>query len=295
MTTAQMRYFIEVARCLSFTKAADRLFISQPALSRHISQMESELNVQLFLRLRNTVSLTPAGQALLEGLERVYEDYEQLVEQVRAANAGFRGELKLGLLEGQLLPGKVRLALHRFSQSCPGVRVRLSRHSFRALRELLMEGGLDLIVSLQLDVVELPWAEWTEVEKAPMCLAVESGDPLAQKNEIAPEEFPALLREKIFFIPDPADSGPAARTMRNTFARFGFQPRYSYAPSADLLSLWVAAGQGVSLLNRNHVLAHDPNVRLIPIRGFSDSVMAAAWLPEGGNPAVPLFLDALEA
>lgn len=294
MTTAQMRYFIEVARCLSFTKAADRLFISQPALSRHISQMESELNVQLFLRQRNTVSLTPAGQTLLEGLERIYEGYERLTEQVRAANVGFRGELKLGLLEGQLLPARVRLALHRFSEACPGVRVRLSRHSFRRLRELLMDGSLDLIVDLQLDVADLPRVNWTEVEKAPMCLAVESGDPLAQKSEIAPEEFSSLLRKKMFFVPDPADSGPAAQTMRNTFARFGFQPRYSYAPSADLLSLWVAAGQGVSLLNRNHVLAYDPNVSLIPIHGFPDSVMAAAWLPEGGNSAVSLFLDALE-
>lgn len=91
MTTAQMRYFITVAECLSVTEAADRLYLSQPALSRHIAQMEAELNVPLFLRTRNTIRLTPAGQVLLEGLRQIYGDYRGLLERVEAVNAGVRG------------------------------------------------------------------------------------------------------------------------------------------------------------------------------------------------------------
>ena len=145
MTTAQMRYFITVAECLSVTEAADRLYLSQPALSRHIAQMEAELNVPLFLRTRNTIRLTPAGQVLLEGLRQIYGDYRGLLERVEAVNAGVRGELRLGLLEEQLLPAPVRRALRHIETEYPNMKVRLSRHSFRALREGLLDRARALL------------------------------------------------------------------------------------------------------------------------------------------------------
>ena len=121
MTTEQMKYFIETARCLSFTEAADRLFLSQSALSRQIAALEGELNAQLFLRSRNTVRLTPAGQVLLEGVTGLYSGWLELREAVDRANAGLRGILRLGLLEEQLLPGVVRRALRAFAGAHPEV------------------------------------------------------------------------------------------------------------------------------------------------------------------------------
>lgn len=70
MTITQIKYFITAAKCLNFTKAASKLYITQPALSRQISAIEEELNVQLFVRNNRSVKLTPAGMALVEPFER---------------------------------------------------------------------------------------------------------------------------------------------------------------------------------------------------------------------------------
>ena len=67
MTTQQMEYFLALAQKLNFSAVAERFFISQPTLSRQISNMEQELNAQLFIRKNNTVSLTQAGEGCMPG------------------------------------------------------------------------------------------------------------------------------------------------------------------------------------------------------------------------------------
>lgn len=68
-------------------------------------------------------------------------------------------------------------------------------------------------------------------------------------------------------------------------------PRYICAPNAELLALWVAAGQGVGLLNGNHVLIHDPEVRFVPLRGMAVTEMVLAWSEGEGNPVGGTFLE----
>ncbi len=101
-----------------------------------------------FLRTRNTIRLTPAGQVLQEGLRQIYGDYRGHLDRVEAVNAGVLGELRLGLLEEQLLPAPVRRALRHVETEYPNMKVRLSRHSFRAaqsperLSMIMMEMGI---------------------------------------------------------------------------------------------------------------------------------------------------------
>ena len=82
MNMIQMKYFITAAKCLNFTKAADKLFITQPALSRQIASMEAELNMQLFIRNNRSVRLTPAAVVLLEGFEKIYNEYNVTVARL---------------------------------------------------------------------------------------------------------------------------------------------------------------------------------------------------------------------
>ena len=79
MNIIQMKYFITAARTLSFTKAAQQLYITQPALSRQILSMEKELNLQLFIRTGRNVRLTPAGRILFERFQTIYEDYQKVL------------------------------------------------------------------------------------------------------------------------------------------------------------------------------------------------------------------------
>src|SRR4051794_23574729 len=115
-----LRYFVAVAEELSFTRAAtDRLFISQPALSKQIRRLELELRTPLFVRDRRTVALTPAGSALLPHARRLIEEWEQarhaVADAVSAEDAvltvGFQTSIGRGLIPAvtatmeRLLPG----------------------------------------------------------------------------------------------------------------------------------------------------------------------------------------------
>ena len=99
MTFNQIKYFVTVAECLSFTEAAKCLFITQPALSRQINAMEEELGTRLFIREKKRLKLTPGGSVLYNRLPKVLSDYAEAVEDAKHANSGYEGELRIGFLD----------------------------------------------------------------------------------------------------------------------------------------------------------------------------------------------------
>lgn len=99
MTFNQIKYFVTVAECLSFTEAAKCLFITQPALSRQINAMEEELGTRLFIREKKRLKLTPGGSVLYNRLPKVLSDYAEAVEDAKHANSGYEGELHIGFLD----------------------------------------------------------------------------------------------------------------------------------------------------------------------------------------------------
>ena len=103
MNTTQIRYFLTAARALNFTEAARQLYISQPALSKQISAMESELNMMLFIRDKKKVRLTPAAMVLLKELPEFEQHYDDIILKAKIANEGNAGDLTIGILEGQML------------------------------------------------------------------------------------------------------------------------------------------------------------------------------------------------
>src|SRR5215203_5997978 len=100
MELRHLKYFVAVAEEQNITRAAARLHVSQPPLSRQIRDLEHELGVTLLERTRRAVRLTPAGWAFLEECYAVLRQAEQAVRVARAAAGGRRGELKLGYAPG---------------------------------------------------------------------------------------------------------------------------------------------------------------------------------------------------
>lgn len=152
MNIIQMKYFITAARTLSFTKAAQQLYITQPALSRQILSMEKELNLQLFIRTGRNVRLTPAGRILFERFQTIYEDYQKAVLTAKQSFKGLSGKINIGILDGarvgDLFPGTLR----HFAANYPNVEINLRNYSFNGLTQRLYDNELDLIITLKFDV-----------------------------------------------------------------------------------------------------------------------------------------------
>ncbi|MEM8809911.1 MAG: LysR family transcriptional regulator, partial [Cyanobacteria bacterium P01_G01_bin.38] len=122
MELRHLRYFVMVAETLHFGRAAERLQMTQPALSKQIAGLEKELNVQLFSRTRRTVQLTPAGQALLEGTNPMLLQIDEMIQRVKRTASGQEGALTIGFSDtaaATVLPTLVR----RFRDRCPNVEI----------------------------------------------------------------------------------------------------------------------------------------------------------------------------
>ncbi|MEO6995317.1 MAG: LysR family transcriptional regulator [Lacunisphaera sp.] len=134
-------YFREVARQLHFRKAAETLAVAQPALSRSVAQLETELGVDLLNRTRRKVELTPAGRALLERIEPLLRALAAIPEDLRALAGGQAGQVRLaftGLAMATVLPGILR----EFNRRYPGIRVELNESPTAAQLESLKTGEI---------------------------------------------------------------------------------------------------------------------------------------------------------
>src|SRR3954467_9227534 len=116
----QLRYFQAVAEELHFGRAAARLAIAQPALSRQIQQIEEELGTPLLQRTQRRVELLPAGALLLERARAIQQELERTLADVRRTGAGELGKLTMGFLHSSTY-GLLPLVIRRFRQLYPGI------------------------------------------------------------------------------------------------------------------------------------------------------------------------------
>lgn len=143
MDDFRLKVFITAARTLSFTRTAERLYISQPAVSRHIGELESRYRVPLFVRRGSRLELTAAGQVLLEAAGRISDDYRRLEYEMSLCANQAEGELRLGAsttIAQYLLPP----ALARFTARFPGVRVSVLSGNSGQIERALADREIDL-------------------------------------------------------------------------------------------------------------------------------------------------------
>jgi DNA-binding transcriptional LysR family regulator len=146
MTDLQIDYFMAVARNGSFVKASERLYVSQPAISRQIATLEGELGVTLFDRTKRTIRLTSAGELFY----KFFQDYKNGLSttkyHAKILNDKIEGAFRVGYLEGWALPDFFPLFLSALNRQFPAIQIFLYAWNLRELAEELEGGSLDIII-----------------------------------------------------------------------------------------------------------------------------------------------------
>ena len=189
MTLNQLKYFIAVARCLSFTEAARSLFMTQPALSRQIQAMEEELGTRLFVRDKKTLKLTPGGSVLYNGLPEFLKQYEELMGDARNANRGHEGRLRLGVLDVYDISELFPPVVSAFQRDYPQISLSMERYSLGELPELLYEERLDVICTYGFSLFDKPDLMTVNVQKFDSCIMLNREHPLANKPDLTLEDL----------------------------------------------------------------------------------------------------------
>ena len=196
MSDFRLKVFYAVAKNLSFTKASQELFVSQPAITKHIHELESLYQVRLFNRLGNKISLTEAGRVLLEYSERILAEYRRLDYSMHLLHNEYSGQLRLGAsttIAQYVLPP----ILAEYTRQYPKIKLTLIETNSRNVEQALQEHSIDLgMVEGVFRLPNLRYEAFLYDELVPVSSIQEGGEP---EEEISFEEFrqiPLILRER---------------------------------------------------------------------------------------------------
>jgi len=287
MELRHLRYFIGVAEEENVSRAALKLHVSQPALSRQIRDLENELGFSLLERSAKSVRLTEAGRAFLTDARAVLQRAEEAVQTARSIATGGRGELHVGYapsLTARILPPTLRA----FQAELPNIRVRLHDFSTEEMLAGLREGKLQIAFIVRLAPALLRGLHFEELVRDSIRLAVAPKHPLAGRRtvtlaEVAQEPIVTYSRK---------DYPDAHENLATMFATIKIKPRIvEEHDSVSSLITAVESGAGVALAPQSLTCTAGPRLKLIPFSPpAAPLVVGAAWSKDGLSAAARLFL-----
>lgn len=264
MELRQLKYFVGVADELHFGNAARKLFISQPALSQQVKLLESELGVELFVKLKRTqshkVELTPAGKAFLADAKRILQLTDKAVRSVRQVGANQK-VVTLGVFK-LILPGRVMGILELFSTHFPSVEIKLVELPNPSQVQISTSNDeIDLgLCVLPLVCEGLTASQYTEADYT---ILMNRSNSLVAKKVVTLAE---LKNEK--WIDHGPEAGLFYSQLEEVCRNAGFHRESNivqYVPSFDLLKSMVRKGKGIAFIPASLDLEQEPNLVSMPI------------------------------
>ncbi|MDQ0599194.1 DNA-binding transcriptional LysR family regulator [Streptomyces canus] len=283
-----LRYFLAVAEDLHFTRAAERLYVSQPSLSKQVRALERQLGVELFRRDRHGVALTGAGEALLPHARRVLADWVEGAAAVAAARSAQRSTLVVGMSTSPGRGGLLPAIRSRFTAGHPDAALRVRQVSWEDPTAGLADGDAD-VAFVWLPLPDADRYAWTVVAEEPRLIALPETHPLASRPEL---DFADLADEPFLALPESA--GPLRDHWLALDERAG-RPARVGAEIAGTEETYEAlvAGLGICLVAEgNAPLITLGGVVTRAVRGVSPSRYVLAWREGDRRPLVRAYAEA---
>lgn len=287
-----MRYFVAVAEELSFRKAAERLNVSRPALSKQVKDLEDEMAVKLLERDTVSVALTKAGEVFLEDARKLLAGTQQAMIRASEAQSGQRGRLRIGsvgVLANDFLPG----TLKRFNLLYPEIEVEFVEMLPAEQIEALASGRIDVGFAYGDQANNVDYLDRLLVIRSTYGVAVSTQHPIAQGLSVRLSD---LKSETIFSLGAPGRFSHREAICK-IFRDEGMKPsKGRQIEGFDSLVTLISADQGLSLLPEVLDLTK-MNVAILPIDGTHSALdfhMWAVWNRRLPTDHLRQFIELLE-
>jgi len=293
MNTTSLRYFVEIADCGSFSRAAEKLFISQPALSRSLQRLEEELGTQLFVRDKKEIRLTQFGAKILDDARQILFFEAKINSAAATVSSGESGTLTLGYNMGE---GDFRFRLlDMMRKRFPDIKIHLHKAAAGHMPHLLQSGQLD--VAFTHSGVQYANAQdviFLDLVDSYLQLVVPNHHPFAQRDAVA---FPELENEQ--FLLYNRDSFPEIYNyFYNTCISCGFTPQISDLSNvADSVFTYISAGYGIGTMQsacRNSIQV--PGITCVNLslpngKDIPHTPIALGWNKRNSNPCLKSLIQ----
>jgi len=291
MELRHLRYFVAVAEELNVRRAAERLRVSQPPLSRQIHDLEDEVGAALFIRSKQGMQLTDAGHFFLKEAREILAQSRRAVEQAQAASRGEAGRLAFAY-DGALFDPAFTRVMREFRARFPAVGLSISElPTYQQVPELL-DRRIDLAyLGLRFRELEKE-LEFAWVARPGILIAIPPGHPLARKRVI---ETSDMAKEPII-APPKVESG-FFELLVNSCRNAGFEPNIIQAGNNALCMLQlVAAGVGVAPVPETFQRLFAIEVEYRPLNlPKSPLDFYIAWRRDNRSPALAAFIKMIRA
>jgi DNA-binding transcriptional LysR family regulator len=283
-----LRYFVTVAELLNFTKAAAKLRVAQPALSRQVRDLEDELGVKLIERTSRSARLTDAGNVFVTEAKAILQRTEEATKLARAVGRGEQGEIHVGYapsLTVELLP----CMLQTFHNAAPGVQVKLHDQSTDEMVRGLNEGKLHLALMARPSKEELRGLTFELLREYPMCVAMPPTHRLVRAKEVSI----AQIADEPLVAYSRTDYPEYHATLEELFATVGRSPRIAEEhDSATSLIAAAEIGRGLAIVPQCLGMLAGARLKLRPLQGAPSVHLGVAHDSARNSNATSKFLAA---
>lgn len=270
MEIRQLRYLLALAQELSFTRAAARVKVAQPALSRQIRRLEDELGTALVDRTSRRVQLTAAGQRMAARAAVILDEVESARAEMQQVTQLATGRLAIGTTQ---TPGPLNIArlLSEFHELHPGIELTVREELSISIADRLRTDELDLGIVAEIPAHARHGLDMQQIAGEPLVIALPPGHALAARREV---DFPALANESFILFPEGA-------TIRSTFdglaRQHGVDPQIAFVTTdTDRMRELVDLGLGISLLPESDARRRGHEHASVRIRG--EALSYTVWL-----------------
>ncbi|UMB60302.1 LysR family transcriptional regulator [Lutibacter sp. A80] len=281
-----LNYFLAVAEELHFRRAADKLFISQPGLSRQIKQLEADLGVALFERNNRNVTLTKAGEYLQKEVSKHLKVLDTILNTTKRIHEGVDGNLNFGYV-GSAMQHIIPNLLVKIRNECPNIHFNL--------KEMDNQKQLDNLQTQEIDIgfVRLERVpndiEITPIEEDTFSLVLPANHTLNSGN------FTDLsqLRDEAFIMFDPSYSSNYYQKIMQIFDYCGFTPIVSHRTiHASSIYKLVEHNFGISIVPSSLQIGNTTNVKFIELKKIPQRTnLSAVWSKNNSNPVLAKILE----
>ena len=286
MELQQLRYAVAIAEEQSFTRAAQRCFVVQSALSRQIKSLESELGVRLFARTSRKVEVTPAGEAFVQQARLCLQAAERAKTSAAAAHGEIRGSLTIGVIP-TVTAVDIAAVLGAFRRSYPEVGVHVRTGGSDEFLRRIAAGQLDVGLLGLAEGVTPQGVQTRKLSRERLVAVLSKGHRFAGRRRLRLED---LADEPFVDFPE----GSSGREQSDlAFDRAGLRREVSFeVNTADLLTGLVRQGLGVALVAPS-VAREAPGCACIPVSDGPVRVEYLAWDSFNPSPVAQVFVDSV--